>query len=663
MKNNYLLFGLFLLITLCRESQPAKLYGLEYNPEDFVISQPTCVHRLPLTRVNRLWRAKGIRSFTVLNNTGLVHDLNIDPESINRREAYGYWEDDNLGAGTWRGGNVGDTRAAVTPFLAHMHFGDTYKWMLYGDDDTIFYMTGLLKLLSNFDPEQPLAITDNIWFYTLHTNPGAPRCLPCGFNTSTIRTNHTFTPRPACPFCTRALACGTYGPRYRCNESHISTLEAEFGQTVMNSGSAGGGAAAAAAATVKHNHDVMRGTAARYAAWMDHHVDLKSRFPEEFRDRPSMDWEMRERSDWPTLGAEDRSDDTANDDVAASGRLRLRRLLHDTDLDSDVDINIGAAMAGYDDDDEAVVSDLDLDLADPDSDFDNLHSDPGQGQQLGADEKQHQRRWRQVRRRLAALRRLQGGRKRPVAQGFMDGTPWLSAALGRQLGGPEDPERAALQLPYPFCARHDSRLHGAPAPSCLLSVAGHGGSGIIMSVGLMRMIDPEEAIRYIKTQRGCGGGDCLLGRTMWFRMGIGFTDPGTALQYGAGSYEKYCRFIDSNQQLAQIAALSDPVSMLLRRWRDIPRSKPCDHSCVWLLENVVSLHVRAQNRQVNSTVLEMVKRIQLHRQAYEWIREAREDPEVAVGKQTVVRWINGRYGNISLPKITASSLEELIPGL
>ncbi|GIL93811.1 hypothetical protein Vretimale_188 [Volvox reticuliferus] len=663
MKDNCLLFGLVILITLCRESQSANLYGLEYNPEDFVVAQPTCVHRLPLTRVNRLWRGKGIRSFTVLNNTKLVHDLNNDPDSTDNFEAYGYWEDDHVEAGTWRGGNVGDTRAAVTPFLAHLHFGDKYKWMLYGDDDTIFYMTGVLKLLANFDPEQPLAITDNIWFYTQHTNPGAPRCLPCGFNTSTIQTNHTFTPRPACPFCTRALACGTYGPRYRCNESHLASLEAEFGQTVLNSGSGNGSSSgpAAAAANDKHFHDAIRGTAARYAAWMDHHVDLKSRFPEEFRGKPAMDWEMRERSDWPVLGSDYRSDDTAGAETQRR-RGRRRRVLQHSNLDSDSDINIDGAAAEYGDDDEAVALDLDLDPTDPDL----MNSDPAQGQQPKAGEQEQEQQWqrrRQVRRRLAAWRRPQGVRKKPVAQGFMDGTPWLSAALGKELGGPEDPERQALQLPYPFCARHDERLHGAPAPSCLLSVAGHGGSGIILSVGLMRMIDPEEAIRFIKTQRGCGGGDCLLGRTLWFRMGIGFTDPGTALQYGAGSYEKYCRFIDSNQQLAQIAALSNPMSMLLRRWRDIPRSKPCDHSCVWLFENVVSLHVRAQNRQVNATVLEMVKRIQLHRRAYEWIWEARQDPEVAAGKQTAVRWINGRFGNISLPNITLSSLDELIPGL
>ncbi len=48
--------------------------------------------------------------------------------------------------------------------------------------------SGVLRLLSSFDPNVPLAITDNIWFYSAHPNPGAPRCLPCSFNTSTIHT-------------------------------------------------------------------------------------------------------------------------------------------------------------------------------------------------------------------------------------------------------------------------------------------------------------------------------------------------------------------------------------------------------------------------------------------------------------------------------------------
>ena len=58
-----------------------------------------------------------------------------------------------------------------------------------------------------------------------------------------------------------------------------------------------------------------------------------------------------------------------------------------------------------------------------------------------------------------------------------------------------------------------------------MSISGHGGTGIIFSVGLMRLIAPEDAIAFITKQTGCGGGDCLLGRWEtgggWRLMGCG----------------------------------------------------------------------------------------------------------------------------------------------
>lgn len=45
------------------------------------------------------------------------------------------------------------------PFLAHKHFGDTYKWLLYMDDDTIFFPDAVMRLLEDFDPDMPYFIT------------------------------------------------------------------------------------------------------------------------------------------------------------------------------------------------------------------------------------------------------------------------------------------------------------------------------------------------------------------------------------------------------------------------------------------------------------------------------------------------------------------------
>lgn len=38
-------------------------------------------------------------------------------------------------------------------------FGDGYKWILYGDDDTMWFIEGTLKFLEDFDPDMPYFLT------------------------------------------------------------------------------------------------------------------------------------------------------------------------------------------------------------------------------------------------------------------------------------------------------------------------------------------------------------------------------------------------------------------------------------------------------------------------------------------------------------------------
>ena len=38
-------------------------------------------------------------------------------------------------------------------------YGDSYKWVLYGDDDTMFFIDNVLALLGTLDPELPYFIT------------------------------------------------------------------------------------------------------------------------------------------------------------------------------------------------------------------------------------------------------------------------------------------------------------------------------------------------------------------------------------------------------------------------------------------------------------------------------------------------------------------------
>ncbi|RYE14438.1 MAG: hypothetical protein EOP45_19635, partial [Sphingobacteriaceae bacterium] len=41
-------------------------------------------------------------------------------------------------------------------------FGDTYKWMLYGDDDTMFFAEGIQNLVKDIDPNMPYFITGKV---------------------------------------------------------------------------------------------------------------------------------------------------------------------------------------------------------------------------------------------------------------------------------------------------------------------------------------------------------------------------------------------------------------------------------------------------------------------------------------------------------------------
>jgi hypothetical protein len=39
------------------------------------------------------------------------------------------------------------------------HFGDTYKWLLYGDDDTYFFLDAAMNVLQHLDPDLPYFLT------------------------------------------------------------------------------------------------------------------------------------------------------------------------------------------------------------------------------------------------------------------------------------------------------------------------------------------------------------------------------------------------------------------------------------------------------------------------------------------------------------------------
>eukprot|EP00198_Chlamydomonas_reinhardtii_P006618 XP_001695954.1 predicted protein [Chlamydomonas reinhardtii] len=239
--------------------KPGELYGL--TDDDFVYATGTCRERMLLAKSTRAWR-RGLRGFflTDVNDTSKLAALNAEGAD-GYGEAYAYFPNDgDPGLGGRRHGRMGgDTRAAVAPFAAYRHYGDTFKWMLYGDDDTLFYLDALKHMLSEHDPQLPLAFSDNLWYDGRHPNPHAPRCLPCAMASEQLPTlaevlstphmqtlilkgyhpsisaetameiarnatpspGRKFVPRPACPYCTPKDACPEVpDPRRPCKVSY-----------------------------------------------------------------------------------------------------------------------------------------------------------------------------------------------------------------------------------------------------------------------------------------------------------------------------------------------------------------------------------------------------------------------------------------------------------
>ena len=55
-------------------------------------------------------------------------------------------------------------RAALAPFLANKTAAPgSYKWILYGDDDTFWFIDNVLAYLDQLDPDMPYLLSDNIW--------------------------------------------------------------------------------------------------------------------------------------------------------------------------------------------------------------------------------------------------------------------------------------------------------------------------------------------------------------------------------------------------------------------------------------------------------------------------------------------------------------------
>eukprot|EP00798_Chlamydomonas_sp_ICE-L_P003746 gene3746-13806_t len=152
--------------------EKATLQGPLKN-EDFVIVLPCAVgRRLLLAHATRAWR-QGIRTLVAINGSDEMAKRLTKEYSNEHNEFYVAAPDD--GEGYW----------AYGPVLAHRYFKGDYKWMLHGDDDTIFFLHAVKTLLKDYDhqtihaisaPQSPKHLSpfpDRTFFAT---------CVPCFFN-------------------------------------------------------------------------------------------------------------------------------------------------------------------------------------------------------------------------------------------------------------------------------------------------------------------------------------------------------------------------------------------------------------------------------------------------------------------------------------------------
>ncbi|GIL52681.1 hypothetical protein Vafri_8499 [Volvox africanus] len=145
-------------------------------------------------------------------------------------------------------------------------------------------------------------------------------------------------------------------------------------------------------------------------------------------------------------------------------------------------------------------------------------------------------------------------------------------------------------LPRPACPFCTARAACTPRPpkdhnvtgaGCFAS-GGHGGAGMIFSVGLLRRLSPERMKQCFMKIILAPGGDGMLSACLW-EAGYAFTDP------GASTLARY----DGNYLLFSSEAgkwmLHDPLTVLLRG--------KCDGRCKWLLRNAASHHGRGRHFQ------------------------------------------------------------------
>lgn len=209
------------------------LQAAPLKPDDIVLAMTTSKAHEHLALETRLSR-KDRRTYIATNYTW---PLERQEAAAQHNEMWEYYPDD------WplRSRYQSDSRLALTPFLAHRRFGDTYKWLLYGDDDTFFFDHALISTLQEMDPDMPYFLTDHMWWQEYldghperikpgsihHPHEKAPVCVPCHYTKNT--SDLPFPSPPGCP-CTPEILCNAdvgqeflakSGPRGACGMPRV----------------------------------------------------------------------------------------------------------------------------------------------------------------------------------------------------------------------------------------------------------------------------------------------------------------------------------------------------------------------------------------------------------------------------------------------------------
>jgi hypothetical protein len=122
----------------------------------FLFVTASSVERASLLTASRLWR-KHIPAFALVNCPALAA-----AHALEGLEELDYYPDASAVPS-----NPGVHRLAMAPALAAAHLAKTnsnYRWMLYGDDDTVFVVHNVQQLLRGYNAALPVLLSDSYWW-------------------------------------------------------------------------------------------------------------------------------------------------------------------------------------------------------------------------------------------------------------------------------------------------------------------------------------------------------------------------------------------------------------------------------------------------------------------------------------------------------------------